>query len=57
MNKEKVQRIKKAMSYADTPQQKKVLRQIKKQYSEIPSNQKERFIKEVEEFFETGRAK
>ena len=57
MNTKQVKKIKEAMSYSDTPQQKRVLRQIKKQYSEIPCNQKERFIKEVEEFFEEGRSK
>lgn len=51
MNKKQVKRIKQAMSYADTPQQKKVLRQIKKQFSEVPHNQKETFLVEVEEFF------
>lgn len=52
MNKKQVKRIKEAMSYSDTPEQKRVLRQIKKQYSEAPSNEKSRFINEVTEFFE-----
>ncbi len=52
MNKKQVKRIKEAMSYSDTPEQKRVLRQIKKQYSEAPSSEKARFINEVTEFFD-----
>ena len=51
MDKKQVKRIKEAMSYSDTPQQKRVLRQIKKQYAEAPSSEKARFIREVTEFF------
>jgi hypothetical protein len=54
MNKKQVKKIKDAMSYADTPQQKRVLRQIKKQYIEIPSTEKSKFITEVEDFFKKG---
>jgi len=57
MNKKQVKKIKEAMSYADTPQQRRVLRQIKKQYTEAPSNEKARFIREVTEFFKQDKPK
>ena len=52
MNKKPILRIKKAMSYQDTPEQKRVLRQIKKQYCSLASKDKAQFLLEVEEFFE-----
>lgn len=52
MNKKPILRIKKAMSYQGTPEQKRVLRQIKKQYRSLTSQDKAQFLLEVEEFFE-----
>ena len=52
MKKKPILRIKKAMSYQDTPEQKRVLRQIKKQYRNLASKDKAQFLMEVEEFFE-----
>lgn len=51
MNKKQLLRIKKAMSYQDTPEQKRVLRQIKKQYTALSDKEKSQFLSEVEEFF------
>jgi hypothetical protein len=51
MNKKQLLRIKKAMSYEDTPEQKRVLRQIKKQYISLSDKEKSQFLTEVEEFF------
>lgn len=51
MNKKQLLRIKKAMSYQDSPEQKRVLRQIKKQYISLSDKEKSQFLSEVEEFF------
>jgi len=51
MNKKQLLRIKKAMSYEDTPEQKRVLRQIKKQYISLSDKEKFQFLSEVEAFF------
>jgi len=52
MNKKQLLRIKKAMSYQDAPEQKRVLRQIKKQYVSLSDKEKSQFLFEVEEFFQ-----
>jgi hypothetical protein len=57
MNKKQLSRIKKAMSYQDTPEQKRVLRQIKKQYIGLSEKEKIQFLSEVEEFFAKKRDK
>ncbi len=57
MNKKQLLRIKKAMSYQDTPEQKRVLRQIKKQYIALSDKDKSQFITEVEEFFNNQSSK
>lgn len=51
MNKKQLLRIKKAMSYEDSPEQKRVLRQIKKQYISLSDKEKAQFLSEVEDFF------
>jgi hypothetical protein len=51
MNKKQLLRIKKAMCYEDVPEQKRTLRQIKKQYKALSDKEKSQFIKEVEEYF------
>lgn len=51
MNKKQLLRIKKAMCYEDAPEQKRTLRQIKKQYKALSQKEKAQFMKEVEEFF------
>ena len=57
MNKKQLLRIKKAMSYQDSPEQKKVLRQIKKQYISLSDKEKSQFLLEVEEFFNNQKNK
>jgi len=39
------------MSYSDTPEQKRTLRQIKKQYIALSDKEKSQFLSEVEDFF------
>lgn len=56
MNKKQLLRIKKAMTYEGHPEQKRNVKEIKRQYSQLSHNQKSQFIKEVEEFF-AGRNK
>jgi len=51
MNKKQILRIKRAMSYSDTPEQKRTLRQIKKQYIALSDKEKSQFLSEVEDFF------
>lgn len=51
MNKKQLLRIKKAMCYEDVPEQKRTLRQIKKQYKALSEKERVQFIKEVEEYF------
>ena len=56
MNKKQLLRIKKAMTYEGHPEQKRNLKEMKRQYSQLSHNHKSQFIKEVEEFF-AGRNK
>jgi hypothetical protein len=51
MNKKQLLRIKKAMSYEDVPEQKRTLRQIKKQYKSLSEKERLQFLREVEEYF------
>jgi hypothetical protein len=55
MNKKQLKKIKKAMSYQGVPAQKRVLRQIKKQYKGLSSEERVQFIKEVEVHFGPNR--
>lgn len=57
MNKKQLLKIKEAMSYQDTPEQKRVLRQIKKQYKSLSEKERIQFINEVQEFFEKQNSK
>jgi len=57
MNKKQLLKIKKAMSYQDTPEQKRVLRQIKKQYIALPDKDKPQFMREMQEFFDKQSSK
>lgn len=51
MNKKQLLRIKKAMCYEDSPEQKRTLRQIKKQYKALSEKEKIQFLEEVEAYF------
>jgi hypothetical protein len=51
MNKKQLLRIKKAMCYEDSPEQKRTLRQIKKQYKALSEKERIQFLEEVEAYF------
>lgn len=57
MNKKQLIKIKKAMSYQDTPEQKRVLRQIKKQYIALSDKDKPQFLREMQDFFNKQSSK
>ena len=57
MNKKQIIKIKRAMCYEDHPEQKRVLRELKRQYAKLPSNERAQFIIEVEEFFNKAKNK
>jgi hypothetical protein len=51
MNKKTITKIKKAMSYQGTAEQKRVLKSIKKQYSQLPHTEKRQLILDLHKTF------
>jgi hypothetical protein len=51
MNKKTAIKIKKAMSYSDTPEQKRVYNSIKKQYSKLSAKEKHQLIIDLQKTF------
>ena len=51
MNKKTVIKIKKAMSYSNTPEQKRVLKSIKKQYVSLSNTEKLQLIIDLKKTF------
>jgi hypothetical protein len=51
MNKKTAVKIKKAMNYSDTPEQKRVYKTIKKQYSQLSSQDKNQLILDLQKTF------
>jgi len=57
MNKKQLLKVKKAMNFENVPEQKKLLRQIKKQYTRLDNKDKPQFLTEVEDFFSKRNSK
>jgi hypothetical protein len=57
MNKKQLLKVKKAMNFENVPEQKKLLRQIKKQYTHLDNKDKPQFLIEVEDFFSKRNSK
>jgi hypothetical protein len=55
MNKKTALKIKKAMSYSDTPEQKRVYNTIKKQYNGLSAKEKVQLIIDLEKTFNNER--
>jgi hypothetical protein len=55
MNKKICLRIKRAMNYSDTPEQKRVYNTIKKQYNQLSAKEKTQLIIDLEKTFANER--
>jgi hypothetical protein len=55
MNKKQLLKIKKAMHYEGHPEQKRVIKEIKRQYKNLSAKEKAQFLTEALSFFDKAK--
>jgi len=55
MNKKTILKLKRAISYQGTPEQKRFLKSFKKKYNCLPESEKVQLINDLNNFFENER--